>query len=87
MAYEKARRYLSAEGERMERAAIRVTDPQVQSTYRQMCRQWHEKAERQQAKDQLRPAGRIDMTRSGLEGFGRSLSKQDEVCRQDRDDC
>jgi hypothetical protein len=27
----------------------------------------------------LRPAGRIDMTRSGLEGFGRSLSKQDEV--------
>lgn len=24
----------------------------------------------------LRPAGRIDMTRSGLEGFGRSLSKQ-----------
>ena len=28
---------------------------------------------------QLRPAGRIDMTRSGLEGFGRSLSKQDEV--------
>ena len=28
---------------------------------------------------QLRPAGRIDMTRSGLEGSGRSLSKQDEV--------
>jgi len=27
----------------------------------------------------LRPAGRIDMTRSGLEGFGRSLSKEDEV--------
>ena len=27
----------------------------------------------------LRPAGRIDMTRSGLEGSGRSLSKQDEV--------
>jgi transposase len=25
---------------------------------------------------QLRPAGRIDMTRSGLEGFGRSLSKR-----------
>ena len=28
---------------------------------------------------QLRPAGRIDMTRSGLEGFGRTLSKEDEV--------
>lgn len=27
----------------------------------------------------LRPAGRIDMTRSGLEGFGRTLSKDDEV--------
>ena len=27
----------------------------------------------------LRPAGRIDMTRSGLEGFGRTLTKQDEV--------
>jgi len=27
----------------------------------------------------LRPAGRIDMTRSGLEGFGRSLSKEDEI--------
>ena len=27
----------------------------------------------------LRPAGRIDVTRSGLEGFGRSLSKEDEV--------
>jgi hypothetical protein len=27
----------------------------------------------------LRPGGRIDMTRSGHEGFGRSLSKQDEV--------
>jgi len=27
----------------------------------------------------LRPAGRIDMTRSGLEGFGRNLSKEDEV--------
>ena len=27
----------------------------------------------------LRPAGRIDMTRSGLEGFGRSLSKDEEV--------
>src|SRR5512147_2187950 len=27
----------------------------------------------------LRPAGRINMTRSGLEGFGRSLSKDDEV--------
>jgi transposase len=27
----------------------------------------------------LRPAGRVDMTRSGLEGFGRALSKEDEV--------
>ena len=28
---------------------------------------------------QLRPAGRVDMTRAGLEGFGRTLSKADEV--------
>jgi transposase len=27
----------------------------------------------------LRPAGRIDMTRSGLEGLGRTLTKDDEV--------
>ena len=27
----------------------------------------------------LRPAGRVDMTRSGLEGFGRLLTKEDEV--------
>ena len=27
----------------------------------------------------LRPAGRVDMTRSGLEGFGRNLAKEDEV--------
>jgi transposase len=27
----------------------------------------------------LRRAGRVDMTRSGLEGFGRTLSKEDEV--------
>ena len=27
----------------------------------------------------LRPAGRISMTRAGLEGFGRTLSKEDEV--------
>jgi transposase len=27
----------------------------------------------------LRPAGRVDMTRSGLESLGRSLSKEDEV--------
>ena len=27
----------------------------------------------------LRPAGRMDMTRSGLEGFGRNLAKEDEV--------
>src|SRR3954463_13359061 len=27
----------------------------------------------------LRPHGRVDMTRSGLEGFGRTLGKDDEV--------
>ena len=27
----------------------------------------------------LRPAGRVDMTRSGLESFGRGLIKEDEV--------
>lgn len=27
----------------------------------------------------LRPAGRVDMTRVGLEGFGRSLTREDEV--------
>jgi hypothetical protein len=27
----------------------------------------------------LRPAGRVDMTRSGLEGFGRTLGWEDEV--------
>src|SRR5918998_1352104 len=27
----------------------------------------------------LRPLGRVDMTRSGLEGFGRTLTKEDEV--------
>ena len=27
----------------------------------------------------LRPHGRVDMTRSGLEGFARSLTKEDEV--------
>jgi transposase len=27
----------------------------------------------------LRSAGRVDMTRAGLEGFGRTLSKEDEV--------
>jgi hypothetical protein len=28
---------------------------------------------------QLHPARRVDMTRAGLEGFGRTLSKEDEV--------
>ena len=28
---------------------------------------------------QLRPAGRVDMSRAGLEGFGRTLNKEDEV--------
>ena len=27
----------------------------------------------------LRPAGRIDMTQAGLEGFARTLNKEDEV--------
>ena len=27
----------------------------------------------------LRPHGRVDMTRSGLEGFARGLTKEDEV--------
>ena len=27
----------------------------------------------------LRPAGRVTMTRSGVESFGRSLAKEDEV--------
>lgn len=27
----------------------------------------------------LRPAGRVDMTRSGLEGFARSLTNEDDV--------
>jgi hypothetical protein len=31
-----------------ERAAARVANPQVQASYRQMSRQWHEMAERQQ---------------------------------------
>jgi hypothetical protein len=35
-----------------ERAAARVTDPQVQASYRRMSRQWHEMAERQQAIDE-----------------------------------
>jgi len=34
-----------------ERAAMRVTDPQVQASYRQMSRRWHEIAERQQIID------------------------------------
>ena len=32
-----------------ERAALKVVDPQVQASYRQMSRQWHDMAERQQA--------------------------------------
>src|SRR4028118_1578438 len=31
------------------------------------------------ADGRLRPLGRVDMTRSGLEGFGRTLAKTDEV--------
>jgi hypothetical protein len=32
-----------------ERAAARVGDPQIQASYREMSRQWHEMAERQRA--------------------------------------
>ena len=35
-----------------ERAATRVADPQVQASYRQMSRKWHEIAERQRAIDE-----------------------------------
>jgi hypothetical protein len=35
-----------------ERAAKRVADPQVQASYRQMSRKWHEIAERQRAIDE-----------------------------------
>jgi len=35
-----------------ERAATRVADPQVQASYRQMSRQWHEMAERQETIDE-----------------------------------
>ena len=35
-----------------ERAAARVADPQVQASYRQMSRQWHEIADRQRAIDE-----------------------------------
>ena len=35
-----------------ERAAARVGDPQIQASYREMSRQWHEMAERQQAIDE-----------------------------------
>jgi hypothetical protein len=42
-----------------ERAAARVIDPQVQASYRQMSRQWHEMAERQRAiEDALVNAGK-----------------------------
>ena len=34
-----------------ERAAARVTDPDVQARYRETSRQWHEMAKRQQAID------------------------------------
>jgi len=33
-------------------AATRVADPHVQASYRQMSRQWHEMAERQQTIDE-----------------------------------
>jgi hypothetical protein len=42
-----------------ERAAARVADPQIQASYRQMSRQWHDMAERQQAiEDALVNAGK-----------------------------
>lgn len=34
-----------------ERAAARVSDPQIQASYRKMSRQWHEMADRQLAID------------------------------------
>ena len=34
-----------------ERAATRVADPQVQASYRQMSRKWHEIADRRRAID------------------------------------
>jgi hypothetical protein len=52
-----------------ERAAMRVADPQIQSAYRQMSRQWHEMAERQQAKDEALANAH---SRAGL---SRSLSR------------
>jgi hypothetical protein len=36
-------------GDACERAAARVADPQIQASYQQMSRQWHEMAERQLA--------------------------------------
>jgi hypothetical protein len=35
-----------------ERAAMKVADPQVQASYRQMSRQWNEMAQRQQTIDE-----------------------------------
>ena len=35
-----------------ERAAARVADPQVQASYRQMSRKWHQIAEQQRAIDE-----------------------------------
>ena len=35
-----------------ERAAARVSDPQIQASYREMSRHWHEMAERQLAIDE-----------------------------------
>jgi hypothetical protein len=35
-----------------ERAAARVTDPDIQARYREMSRQWHEMANRQQEIDE-----------------------------------
>jgi hypothetical protein len=46
-------------GDACERAAARVADPQIQASYRQMSRQWHEMAERQQViEDALANAGK-----------------------------
>ena len=35
-----------------ERAVARVNDSHIQAKYREMCRQWHETAKRQQAIDE-----------------------------------
>ena len=49
----------------------RVTGMDIHRTFAEVVVFWEE--------GKLHPAGRISMTRAGLEGFGRSLGKEDEV--------